>query len=210
MSPALRFPVVEIFESMQGEGYNTGKPVVFVRFGGCNLACPWCDTEYDEFTTMDAEALVGCVLQHEPRALVLTGGEPLLQADLGWLLERFKEQGCWIAVETNGLLRPPPDWLRRIDYLAVSPKALYARQYDDAAMLRRADEVRIVVDGDVRDFCEDLRRRIEADHYFLSPCDRGGAFNVEETIRLLGQLNEGRREGKWLLSLQTHKLAGVR
>ena len=77
-------------------------------------------------------------------------------------------------------------------------------------MVARADEVRIVVDGDVRVFCDDMRNRIEASHYFLSPCERDGKINVEETIRLLGVLNRGRRAGKWLLSFQTHKLAGVR
>jgi hypothetical protein len=69
-----------------------------------------------------------------------------------------------------------------------------------------ADEVRIVVEGDVGDFCRDMRRRIRAAHYFLSPCERGGVCNVEVTIRLLGVLNRGRRSGHWLLSMQTHKL----
>ena len=77
-------------------------------------------------------------------------------------------------------------------------------------MVTRADEVRIVVDGDVRSFCDDMRNRIESPHYFLSPCEREGKPNVEETVRLLGVLNRGRRQGKWLLSLQTHKLAGMR
>ena len=92
----------------------------------------------------------------------------------------------------------------------MSPKALYAELYDDERMVRRADEVRIVVDGDVRAFSRDMRDRIEAAQYFLSPCERAGVFNVEETVRLLGVLNRGRRDGKWLLSLQTHKLAGLR
>lgn len=204
------YPVVEIFESVQGEGYNTGKEVVFLRFGGCNLACPWCDTEYRVFETADEDNVVSRVTAFQPKALILTGGEPVIQDGLESLLSRFKDLGFWIGLETNGLVAPPQAWLRRIDYVAVSPKALYASLYDDERMLTRADEVRIVVDGDVRAFCDGMRNRIEAAHYFLSPCERGGTLNVEETLRLLGVLNRGRRSNKWLLSFQTHKLAGLR
>lgn len=204
------YPVAEIFESLQGEGYNTGMEVVFLRFGGCNLACPWCDTAFRVFETLDEERVVARVTAFHAKALVLTGGEPFIQEGLEGLLTRFKELGYWVGVETNGVAAPPQAWLRRMDYVAVSPKAFYASLYDDERMVTQADEVRIVVEGDVRVFCEDMRNRIEAAHYFLSPCEREGVFNVEETVRLLGELNRGRRSGKWLLSLQTHKLAGFR
>ena len=204
------YPVAEIFESLQGEGYNTGKEVVFLRFGGCNLKCPWCDTPHEISDTLDEEAIVARVAAFRPKALILTGGEPFIQKGLESLLTRFKDSGYWIGAETNGVRSPPEELRRRIDYMAVSPKALYAQLYDDERMVRQADEVRIVVDGEVRAFCDDMRNRIEAPRYFLSPCERGGVFNVEETVRLLGELNRGRRGGKWLLSLQTHKLAGFR
>jgi len=210
MQDSLTYPVVEIFQSLQGEGYNTGKEVVFLRFGGCNLDCPWCDTAFRSYEMLAEECVVDRVAAFRPKALVLTGGEPLVQKGLEGLLSRFKELGYWIGVETNGMVAPPQAWLRRMDYLAVSPKAFYASLYDDEQMITRADEVRIVVEGDVRAFCEEMRNRIEAAHYFLSPCEREGVFNVEETVRLLGELNDGRRNGKWLLSLQTHKLAGFR
>lgn len=210
MQETQTYPVVEVFESVQGEGYNTGKEVVFLRFGGCNLKCLWCDTPYQRFERLDEETIVAQVANLGPKALILTGGEPLIQAGLETFLVRFKEMGYWIGVETNGIVAPPAAWLRRIDYLAVSPKAFYASLYDDERMVTRADEVRIVVEGETREFCESMRNRIEAAHYFLSPCERDGIFNVEETVRLLGALNRGRRQGKWLLSLQTHKLAGLR
>jgi len=209
MSAAPHYPVVEIFESVQGEGIHTGKPVVFVRFGRCNLACPWCDTDFRQFQMLDAEAILAQVAAFTPRAVILTGGEPFIQKRLDFLLTQFTELGYWIGVETNGLRRPPAAWVRQIDHVAVSPKACYATRYADTRMMRRADEVRIVVDGDAGDFCRDMRRRIRAAHYFLSPCERGGVCNVEATIRLLGTLNCGRRSGHWLLSLQTHKLAGL-
>lgn len=204
------YPVVEVFQSLQGEGYNTGMDVVFLRFGGCNLACPWCDTDFRVFELLDEERVVACVTALPTKALILTGGEPFMQEGLEGLLRRFKELGYWIGVETNGVVAPPQAWLRRIDYVAVSPKALYASLYDDERMVTQADEVRIVVEGDVRGFCEDMRNRIGATHYYLSPCEREGVFNLEETVGLLGTLNRGMRRGKWLLSLQTHKLAGFR
>ena len=207
---AVGIQVVEIFESLQGEGYNTGMPAVFLRLGGCNLACPWCDTAHDSFVTLEEDEVVERVAAFACKALIITGGEPLIHAGLGGLLERFKLLSRWIGVETNGLVAPPEPWRRRIDYLAVSPKALYAALYDDERMVRQADEVRIVVDGDVQAFCENMRDRIEAAHYFLSPCDRAGEINVADTVRLLGRLNRGRRSKKGLLSFQTHKLAGFR
>ena len=210
MDGGLTYPVVEVFESLQGEGYNTGMPAVFLRFGRCNLACPWCDTEWRAFESLAEDEVVARVTSHAAKALILTGGEPLIQEGLGALLARFKDLGYWIAVETNGLRAVPGEWARRLDYVAVSPKAAYAELYDDELMVREADEVRIVVDGDVREFGLTMRDRIDAERYYLSPCERGGVMNVEETVRLLGALNRGRRAGKWLLSLQTHKLAGLR
>ena len=204
----MKYPVVEVFESLQGEGYNTGMEAVFLRFGGCNLACPWCDTRHGVYTMLDADALVASVATCHAKNLIITGGEPFIQEGLGALLEKFKALGYWIAIETNGLIAPPQEWLKHIDYISVSPKARVAEQYDNARMIQRADEVRIVVDGDVQTFCESMRERIGATHYFLSPCEQNGKFNVAETVRLLGVLNRGRCHGKWLLSLQTHKLGG--
>ena len=195
------YPVVEIFESLQGEGYNIGKEVVFLRFGRCNLACLWCDTDFAKYEMLDEDTVVARVTALKPKALILTGGEPFIQDGLEALLIRFKDLGYWIGAETNGLVAPPRTCMRRIDYVAVSPKALYAALYDDERMVTRADEVRIVVDGDVLEFCEEMRNRIDASNYFLSPCEKGGAFNVEDAVRLLGSLNRGRRYGKWLLSL---------
>lgn len=210
MKDTLTYRIVEVFESLQGEGYNTGKDVVFLRFGKCNLACPWCDTAFNTYETLDGDAVVDRVSAFRAKALLVTGGEPFIQEGLETLLMRFKDLGYWIGVETNGLVATSETCLRRIDYLAVSPKAIYADLYEDGQMVARADEVRVVVDGDVRAFCEEMRSRIEAAHYFLSPCEREGRLNIEETIRLLGILNRGRRSAKWLLSLQTHKLAGIR
>ena len=80
----MNLPVVEIFRSMQGEGANTGKPVVFVRLGRCNLACPWCDTDFSVTRPMPPEAIADAVdkCSEGVRAVVVTGGEPTVHPGL--------------------------------------------------------------------------------------------------------------------------------
>jgi len=206
----ITYPVAELFESLQGEGANTGLPAVFLRFGRCNLACPWCDTGYLTYETLTGQVILERIAQFKPKNIILTGGEPLIQRTLAECVERLRQSGYWLALETNGLIDPPHAVRRNLDYIAVSPKALYADLYDDERMIRHADEVRVVADGDVTAFCRDIRRRITAAAYFLSPCDRSGRMNIGDTIRQLGILNQAHGKGKWLLSVQAHKLAGLR
>lgn len=205
-----RYPVVEIFESLQGEGTNTGLDAVFIRFGQCNLACPWCDTDVHAYQMMSLEAVTKQVETFTSRHLIITGGEPLLQEGLVSLVDFFKIRGYWLALETNGLIRLPETVSGRIDFVAVSPKSMAWELYDDEQMIRSADEVRIVVDGAIEEFCREMRNRIEAKAYFLSPCEVGGVMNMKQTLCLLGKLNAGMRTHHWRLSVQAHKLAGMR
>lgn len=205
------FPVVEVFSSLQGEGANTGKPVVFIRLGGCNLACPWCDTDFSHPVTMSLSQILEKVHAFSDRhAVIITGGEPMIHESIGELLSVLKDQGYWIGIETNGVIAPSSTSRRLIDYISVSPKALYAELYQEGQMLEEADEVRIVVDGDCAAFCEEMRQRIRARFYFLSPCEKEGHFNFAEAVSMLGKLNRQHQKSPWLLSFQTHKLAGFR
>jgi len=205
----LLFPVVELFESVQGEGANAGLLVSFLRLGGCNLSCQWCDTDSSVFQMMDIPAILKRLSAFRVRRLILTGGEPLIHPSLETLLASLKEAGYWIALETNGLINPIPQLRRFLDYIATSPKAHATTGYQDDRMIRHADEVRIVVDGDVFEFCKEMRSKIAAKHYFISPCFRDGKMNVAETLTLLKRLNTDLHEAPWRLSLQTHKLIGV-
>ncbi|MFA7173328.1 MAG: 7-carboxy-7-deazaguanine synthase QueE [Kiritimatiellia bacterium] len=206
----MKYPVVEIFHSLQGEGFNTGREAVFLRMGGCNLACPWCDTQYNNYTMMDAVSIFEAVQQFGVNSLIVTGGEPLIISGLADLIKCFKKHGYWIAVETNGVSVVENGVLKLFDYIAVSPKAVYADLYTKEGAMREADELRVVVDGDVQDFCLWIGTMIKARKYYLSPCEREGVVNLEQTIKLLGRLNQSEGGSEWLLSLQTHKLCGIR
>ena len=84
------YRIVEIFESLQGEGYNTGMPAIFLRFGKCNLSCKWCDTEYNNFTIWTLEEVLGELSRYQTRNIIITGGEPTIQPHLSKLLSILK------------------------------------------------------------------------------------------------------------------------
>ena len=191
------YDIVEIFESMQGEGRNTGRPCVFVRFAGCNLSCPWCDTDVAPRFSLPLEDLVAEVSAFRPKSVVLTGGEPTLVEGMPELVAVLKERGFWIAVETNGTAAP--DWLAFADYVACSPKR------GAPLALAAADEVRVVAeDEDSADFCREVRGRVSATDYYVSPCDRGGEIDFATAKSVLSRLDG------WSLSVQLHKILGFR
>ncbi len=193
------YDLVEIFESLQGEGRNTGRPCVFIRFAGCNLACPWCDTDVKRRFSQSLEDLVAEVGKFRAKNVVLTGGEPTLVKEMPEIVAALKARGYWIAVETNGTQEP--DWLQFVDYVACSPKAEYAER----VVLSRADEVRVVASSAAAvDFCRAIRGRIEATDYYVSPCDHNGTIDFATAKEVLSGLDG------WSLSVQLHKILGFR
>lgn len=194
------YKVNEIFYSLQGEGYWTGRPAVFVRFSGCNLRCPWCDTDFKAYREMRAEDICAAAEKAvrdamvDPNApnllLVLTGGEPSLQADTA-LINTLHQAGYYIAIETNGTC-PLPDG---IDWVCCSPKE------GSRLSLQQADEVKVVY---TERSPEHWREALSSTHWYLQPLDAGTQNNVAETIRYI------QAHPWWRLSLQTHKLTGIR
>ncbi|PSJ79853.1 7-carboxy-7-deazaguanine synthase QueE [Neisseria iguanae] len=200
-----QYRIVEIFESLQGEGYNTGMPAIFIRLGKCNLACSWCDTDYLRFELMSLQEILGRLKSYSARNVIITGGEPTIQLYLNTLLNALKAAGYYLCLETNGLHPAPP----QIDFVATSPKACYAAKYAQSC-IATADEVRIVADGDVLAFCEQMECKIHAKHFYLSPCEQNGIMNIYDTIRQIGLLNSRPNAPvHWQLSVQTHKWAGI-
>lgn len=197
------YPLHEIFPTLQGEGRNTGRPCIFVRFSGCNLACPWCDTDFSPKMTLSAEEILAELSRYEEKSVILTGGEPLLQ-DLQPLVTPLKAHGYWIGLETNGTLEPDTKVRDCLDYIATSPKE------GSPIRLKRADEVRLVVSETLTEArCRKVRRILPADDYYLSPCDTPAGMRVKPAIVLLGRLNADKPSPPWRLSFQTHKLAGI-
>jgi organic radical activating enzyme len=178
----------EIFESLQGEGFHTGTAAVFVRFSGCNLACPFCDTDHRAFTEMTDEEIADATAQFKSELVVLTGGEPGLQVSER-LVELLHANGKRVAIETNGTRQLPAN----IDWITVSPKE------GSAPILTTANEVKVVFQEDID--VEKWHTAIKAEHYFLQPCS---CQNTAETIRYIME------HPHWRLSLQTHKYIGIR
>lgn len=202
----MEYNIVEIFESLQGEGWNVGMPSIFIRFGKCNLACPWCDTNYMQYERMHLNDILSRVRQYSANNIIITGGEPTIVPRLTLLLDELKKLGYFLAIETNGLKKVPA----QIDYIAISPKRLYAHKYSHLPQ-QQANEVRIVNDDpvEIMALCRAITKQFIAEHYYLSPCEINGEFNLLETIQLIGQLNQLSDSVHWQLSLQTHKLVGI-
>ncbi|MBF1079250.1 MAG: radical SAM protein [Prevotellaceae bacterium] len=195
----------EIFYSLQGEGYNTGRPALFIRFSVCNLRCSFCDTDFSHYEEMQDADIVKRALdivnakkaegQSNDTAMpmiVLTGGEPSLQADVH-LIDALHAAGfTFIAMESNGTHEPP----RGIDWLTISPK--------EHTLVNHCSELKVLFD-DVQPVST---HGISADHYFLQPLDTGDTAK-NKTI-LTHCFNYLLEHPQWRMSLQTHKLMGIR
>ena len=189
----------EIFYSLQGEGYFTGTPAIFVRFAGCNLRCPFCDTNHVPFTEMTPEVVVEEVKRYPARHVVITGGEPSLQLT-GTLVEALHAAGKFVAVETNGTHPLPPE----VDWVTLSPKDAFVGAKAARPVLERCDELKVVYTGEtLPDY-----GHIAATHRFLQPCDTGdAALNRAILGRCVDFIQ---RHPKFRLSLQSHKLIGLK
>ena len=227
------YKINEVFYTLQGEGAHSGIPAVFVRFSGCNLRCPWCDTEFSEFTEMSADEIVREALSlydipnERRKMLVLTGGEPSLQVDTP-LIDALHAAGFYICIETNGT-RPLPDG---IDWITCSPKMVYQSEgrsisetvYQRSGLsakrsslaLKRVNEVKVVFTGTYDP--EIWRSQLEAEHWLLQPLRYTGEWllnncdafeddrndNLDDTVRYILS------HPFWRLSVQLHKIVGLR
>ncbi len=181
------YRVNEIFYSLQGEGYFTGTPAVFVRLSGCNRACAFCDTDFAAFSEMSAGEIVAEVDKFPCTHVVITGGEPTMQLDDA-LVAALKEHGRYLQIETNGTLPVPAG----VDWVTCSPK-------EPPYGIDRIDELKIVYQGqDVEATASCLPTpKVRC----LQPCS---GLNTADTIAYILS------HPWWRLSLQTHKLIDIR
>ena len=215
------YRVNDIFYSLQGEGHNTGRAAVFIRFAGCNLRCPFCDTEFDSYREMTDEEIIAAIDHYPSRFVVLTGGEPTLQVDEAFV-KLLHQHGYEVAMESNGT-RPAP---RNLDWLTVSPKEhkKYALNFGAPATEgtqetrggKMPDEIKIVFDEDTdpASFLSPLTSHpssltsAPSPLIYLQPCDTGDAERNKAITAACIRYIEAHPE--WRLSLQTHKLIGFK
>lgn len=202
----MTYTVHELFATIQGEGGNTGRVAVFCRFAGCNLwtgreedrasaICRFCDTEFRGGTQYRTAGELATVIRDTwpgglPRFVVFTGGEPTLQLDAA-LVEACHWAGFEVAVESNGTRRGP-----LVDWLTVSPKA------HAPLVVERADELKVVFPQDIDPSTYD---GFDAPRRYLQPMD-GPALEANTRAAIAYCL----AHPAWRLSLQTHKLVGLR
>ena len=212
MQPMKR--INDIFYSLQGEGYNTGRAAVFIRFAGCNLRCSFCDTEFDTYREMTDEEIITAIKDYPARFVVLTGGEPTLQVDEAFV-DLLHQHGFEVAMESNGT-RPAP---KNLDWLTVSPKLCRGERREERGE-RLPDELKVIFDEDttpesflpplIPELCSPTRSlsSLLSPLLYLQPCDTGDA---ERNATIINKCIDYIKEHpQWRLSLQTHKLIGFK
>tara|TARA_B100001063_G_scaffold135957_1_gene127125 strand:+ start:290 stop:919 length:630 start_codon:yes stop_codon:yes gene_type:complete len=209
----MTYRIKEIFFTQQGEGKNTGKDFIFVRFSGCNLwsgkeknrasaICSFCDTDFYGTDGINGGKYLAKDLIEKIKSLwisadnqirvVLTGGEPLLQVDKA-LISALKKENIYIAVETNGTLEAPDG----IDWICMSPKA------NTEIKLRKGSEVKVVYPQ--KNLNPDNFNVLDFKNFYIQPMDSENyEDNVSQSVKYCMQ------NPNWKLSLQTHKILGIR
>lgn len=194
----------EIFYSLQGEGHHSGYPCVFVRFSGCNLQCPFCDTRHNEGVAMTDTDIVHAVNLYKANWVVLTGGEPSLWIDSDFIRLLHQATGKKIAIETNGT-NPLPEG---IDWVTVSPKIGIVDVIGEPEIkVKRADEIKVVDVGQELDGYFNLPCMGKNTLMYLQPCYvtdmKTRESNTMRTVRRVLQ------DPRWTLSLQIHRYLGI-
>tara|TARA_B100001996_G_C18665729_1_gene594797 strand:+ start:2244 stop:2873 length:630 start_codon:yes stop_codon:yes gene_type:complete len=207
------YNIKEIYFTLQGEGFYTGRPAIFIRFSGCNLwngleadrnkaICNWCDTDFFGINGPNggkhsAPNIKKIIIQLWPSKqpekpyVVFTGGEPLLQLD-DKLISAVHNIGFEIGIETNGTITPP----KGIDWVCVSPKA------NTNLVVKAGNELKFVYPQ-----CglnPKKHEKLDFDHFFIQPMDGSNQNeNIEKSKKFVA------KNPKWKISLQTHKLLGM-
>ena len=209
----MSYRIKEIYFTQQGEGSNTGRDFVFVRFSGCNLwsgkeknrksaICQFCDTDFYGTDGINggiysAKQLIEkikslWVSRDDNIAVVLTGGEPLLQVN-DELVAALKQEQIYIAVETNGTLDAPD----HIDWICMSPKA------NTEIKLKKGNEIKVIFPQESLDL--EKFSLFDFSEFYLQPMDSN-----EYQENLNATITYCQKNPKWKLSLQTHKILGIR
>ena len=195
------YPIVEIFHSVQGEGYHSGESSIFVRFGRCNLRCEWCDTDFDVFENMNIDEIRSMIFEYNCKKIIFTGGEPALQ-NLEPLINSLRPMGYKFSIETNGTVEIPEGL---IDWICVSPKD---QLYPNVSIKQRhGDELKCVYVGQDLSIYDELKNGFN--HLYLQPCYDETKDVIWNGISFRQTVEVVKENPEWNLSLQTHKWMGV-
>ena len=195
------YPIVEIFHSVQGEGYHSGESSIFVRFGRCNLRCEWCDTDFDVFKNMNIDEITSIIFEYNCKKIIFTGGEPALQ-NLEPLINSLRPIGYKFSIETNGTVELPEGL---IDWICVSPKD---QLYPNVSIKQRhGDELKCVYVGQDLSIYDELKNGFN--HLYLQPCYDETKDVIWNGISFRQTVEVVKKNPEWNLSLQTHKWMGV-
>jgi 7-carboxy-7-deazaguanine synthase len=199
--------ITEIFHSIQGEGFHAGTAAIFIRGTGCNLACDFCDTDFSPRERLSPADILARITPFPCRFVVLTGGEPTIQArGFRALVALLKAEGYYVTLETNG---SSEDTLGA-DWVTVSPKLSQKGIW----LLKRAQELKLVYESQDLSFYE---RDSHFQHYFLQPKEiRTAPWGAGERDRVATKTEWDKtiravmEHPRWKLSLQLHKEMGLR
>jgi 7-carboxy-7-deazaguanine synthase len=194
-------PLVETFYSIQGEGFNTGKAAYFIRLGGCDVGCNWCDSRYswnpDHHPPVEMESIIKNVVDSGAESVVVTGGEPLMW-NLDLLCDELKRRNISTFIETSGSYPVSGTW----DWICLSPKRNMPPLPD---ICSRADELKIIVENK-SDFSWAEKYRILVSkqcRLFLQP----EWSRFEQTIPVI--VEYVKNHPAWMISLQVHKFMHI-
>lgn len=187
----------EIFYSVQGEGLHTGRPAHFIRFSGCNLHCPFCDTKHEEGVMMTDEEILEKI-NFGSNMVILTGGEPSLFIDEQFI-RKLNNLGKYVCIETNGTHELPKGKF----FVTLSPKFEFVSKAE--LKVKRASELKVVWNGKNNMY---KYSDIVAKHRFIQPCD---TQDKEKNAQIMQEVVEYVKEHpEWRVSVQTQKILNVR
>lgn len=194
-------PVVEEFYSLQGEGYNTGKAAYFIRIGGCDIGCSWCDSAFTWDASLFPEREVDKIVENAAdcpaKAVVVTGGEPLMWK-LDYLSEKLKEKGIETFLETSGAYPLSGIW----DWICLSPKKQAPPLH---SIFPLANELKVIIanESDIGWAVSNAKKVKKTCHLFLQP-----EWSVHKSITPV-IVDFIKQNPEWKISLQSHKFMRI-
>ncbi|MCF6366246.1 MAG: 7-carboxy-7-deazaguanine synthase QueE [Bacteroidales bacterium] len=192
-----KLPLIQEFYTIQGEGYHTGKAAYFIRIGGCDIGCSWCDTKVswntDSHTLASTKGIIEKAYLSEAKSIVVTGGEPL-SYDLNYLIRKAKEKNLQTFLETSGAYELSGEW----DWVCLSPKK---QKPPLADIYSKADELKMIIfkNEDLL-WAEECSKKVSENcKLYLQP---EWSNREENTLRIIEYV---KKNPKWNLSVQLHK-----